>query len=205
MSYNIISMKLSFLVLSRISFLSLKARVIILYGLPFVFHWKSSGFKPEPQGLKVAASGENPCSMTGHRPERLASAENQPRPCRFGSTAPLPRERTGQLVQPVILRSHLASARKLESGEGDIKVFTTRPDTLFGCSFFLLAPEYKGLMDLVAGTEYEAGVREVVEQAAKATLIASRAGIINCLRIVVSSFQFDIRCDAVKGLRLTSA
>ena len=36
MSYNIISMKLSFLVLSRISFLSLKARVIILYGLPFV-------------------------------------------------------------------------------------------------------------------------------------------------------------------------
>ena len=36
MSYNIISMKLSFLVLSKISFLSLKARVIILYGLPFV-------------------------------------------------------------------------------------------------------------------------------------------------------------------------
>ena len=36
MSYNIISMKLSFLVLSRISFLSLKASVIILYGLLFV-------------------------------------------------------------------------------------------------------------------------------------------------------------------------
>ena len=36
MSYNIISMKLSFLDLSRICFLSLKARVIILYGLPFV-------------------------------------------------------------------------------------------------------------------------------------------------------------------------
>ena len=36
MSYNIISMKLSFLVSSRICFLSLKARVIILYGLPFV-------------------------------------------------------------------------------------------------------------------------------------------------------------------------
>ena len=34
--YNIISMKLSFLDLSRICFLSLKARVIILYGLPFV-------------------------------------------------------------------------------------------------------------------------------------------------------------------------
>lgn len=49
--------------------------------------------------------------------------------------------------------------------EGKITVFTTRADTLFGNTFFLLAPEYKGLMDLVAGTEYEAGVREVVEGA----------------------------------------
>lgn len=49
--------------------------------------------------------------------------------------------------------------------EGKITVFTTRADTLFGNTFFLLAPEYKGLMDLVEGTEYEAGVREVVEGA----------------------------------------
>ena len=49
--------------------------------------------------------------------------------------------------------------------EGKITVFTTRADTLFGNTFFLLAPEYKGLMDLVEGTGYEAGVREVVEGA----------------------------------------
>lgn len=49
--------------------------------------------------------------------------------------------------------------------EGKITVFTTRADTLFGNTFFLLAPEYKGLMDLAEGTEYEAGVREVVEGA----------------------------------------
>lgn len=49
--------------------------------------------------------------------------------------------------------------------EGKITVFTTRADTLFGNTFFLLAPEYKGLMDLVEGTEYEAGAREVVEGA----------------------------------------
>ena len=49
--------------------------------------------------------------------------------------------------------------------EGKITVFTTRADTLFGNTFFLLAPEFKGLMDLVEGTEYEAGVREVVEGA----------------------------------------
>lgn len=53
----------------------------------------------------------------------------------------------------------------IEGAEGKITVFTTRADTLFGNTFFLLAPEYKGLMDLVEGTEYEAGVREVVEGA----------------------------------------
>lgn len=49
--------------------------------------------------------------------------------------------------------------------EGKITVFTTRADTLFGNTFFLLAPEYKGLMELVEGTEYEEAVREVVEGA----------------------------------------
>ena len=53
----------------------------------------------------------------------------------------------------------------IEGDEGKITVFTTRADTLFGNTFFLLAPEYKGLMDLVESSEYEAGVREVVEGA----------------------------------------
>ena len=57
-----------------------------------------------------------------------------------------------------------------------ITVFTTRPDTLFGCSFFLLAPEYKGLMELVEGTEYEAAVREVVEGVAKVSAVERAQG-----------------------------
>ncbi len=57
-----------------------------------------------------------------------------------------------------------------------ITVFTTRPDTLFGCSFFLLAPEYKGLMELVEGTEYEAAVREVVEAASKVSAVERAQG-----------------------------
>ena len=58
----------------------------------------------------------------------------------------------------------------------DITVFTTRPDTLFGCSFFLLAPEYDGLIELVEGTEYEAAVREVMEGAEKVTAVERAQG-----------------------------
>lgn len=56
-----------------------------------------------------------------------------------------------------------AEGEPIPGDEGKITVFTTRADTLFGNTFFLLAPEYKGLMELVEGTEYEAAVREVVE------------------------------------------
>ena len=57
-----------------------------------------------------------------------------------------------------------------------ITVFTTRADTLFGCSFFVLAPEYKGLSDLVAGTEYEKPVAELVEAAKKVSAVERAQG-----------------------------
>ena len=63
-----------------------------------------------------------------------------------------------------------------EPTDETITVFTTRVDTLFGCSFFLLAPDYKGLDDLVAGTEYEAAVKQVVEEAAKVTAVERAQG-----------------------------
>jgi len=42
----------------------------------------------------------------------------------------------------------------------DIPVFTTRPDTLFGATFFLLAPEHDLVNVLIEGTEQEAAVKE---------------------------------------------
>ena len=57
-----------------------------------------------------------------------------------------------------------------------ITVFTTRPDTLFGCSFFLLAPESKLVPELVAGTEYEADVMALVEAASKVSAVERAQG-----------------------------
>lgn len=52
-----------------------------------------------------------------------------------------------------------------------LRVFTTRPDTLFGCSFFLLAPEHELLPCLVQGSEYEQKVIEVQKAAEKITAV----------------------------------
>ena len=69
-----------------------------------------------------------------------------------------------------------ADGQPIQGDEGKITVFTTRADTLFGCTFFLLAPEYKGLMELVEGTEYEADVRAVVAGAEKVSAVERAQG-----------------------------
>ncbi len=44
-------------------------------------------------------------------------------------------------------------------------VFTTRPDTLFGATFFVMAPEHPDVMRLAEGTEHEQEVRAYVNHA----------------------------------------
>ena len=51
----------------------------------------------------------------------------------------------------------------------DFPVFTTRPDTLFGATFFVLAPEHPDVERLAAGTEHEQAVRDYVNEAARAS------------------------------------
>ncbi|HLH15463.1 MAG TPA: leucine--tRNA ligase, partial [Solirubrobacteraceae bacterium] len=47
----------------------------------------------------------------------------------------------------------------------DYPVFTTRPDTLFGATFFVMAPEHPDVMRLAQGTEHEQAVRDYVNRA----------------------------------------
>src|SRR5204862_6216041 len=44
----------------------------------------------------------------------------------------------------------------------DYPVFTTRPDTLFGATFFVMAPEHPDVLRLVEGTDREEEVRHYI-------------------------------------------
>lgn len=52
-----------------------------------------------------------------------------------------------------------------------ITVFTTRADTIYGCTFMLLPPESSLAAELVVGTEYEAAFTDLKEAATKVTSI----------------------------------
>ncbi|MEG2323259.1 MAG: leucine--tRNA ligase [Anaerovoracaceae bacterium] len=45
-----------------------------------------------------------------------------------------------------------------------LDIFTTRPDTLYGVTYMVLAPEHPYLKELIAGSEYEASVREYLDK-----------------------------------------
>ena len=48
----------------------------------------------------------------------------------------------------------------------DLVVFTTRPDTLYGVTYMVLAPEHPYVKELTQGTQYEAAVNAYVEACA---------------------------------------
>jgi len=54
----------------------------------------------------------------------------------------------------------------IEDLNEDVEIFTTRPDTLFGATFFVFAPEHPLVPRLVAGSEHETAVLDYVRRTA---------------------------------------
>jgi leucyl-tRNA synthetase len=81
-------------------------------------------------------------------------------------------------VQDVMLYGGSAMASSGQSGEVtatalDIRVFTTRPDTIFGATYLVLAPEHP-LVATIAGDEQRDEVAKYVEKAGKQDLVSRK-------------------------------
>ncbi|CEN84601.1 leucine--tRNA ligase [Paraclostridium sordellii] len=50
----------------------------------------------------------------------------------------------------------------IDGTDKSVTVFTTRPDTVYGVSYMVLAPEHELVKELVAGTEYEEAVAKFI-------------------------------------------
>ena len=64
---------------------------------------------------------------------------------------------------------------QLDGSDQEISVYTTRPDTIFGSTFMVLAPESQLARDLVAGTEYEPVLNEFLAKMHTMTQIEREA------------------------------
>ena len=63
----------------------------------------------------------------------------------------------------------------LENGKGEIRVFTTRPDTLYGATFMSLAPEHPLGKELSQGTPQEPAISQFIEWMKRQNIIQRTA------------------------------
>ncbi len=64
----------------------------------------------------------------------------------------------------VLVKFPLVEPLDSEDNKNYIEIFTTRPDTLYGVTFLVFAPEHPMVMELVKGTEYEDKVKEFIRK-----------------------------------------
>ena len=85
-------------------------------------------------------------------------------------------ERVLTMQRNWIGRSHGARVIFRVDGSGEeLPVFTTRPDTLFGATFFVLAPEHPLVAQLAEGSEQEGQVADYVRHATARTAVEREA------------------------------
>ena len=64
----------------------------------------------------------------------------------------------------IIKRSGAEVTFEIENFEKKLQIYTTRPGTLFGVTYMVLAPEHPYVPELTNGTEYEAAVKAYQEE-----------------------------------------
>ncbi len=64
---------------------------------------------------------------------------------------------------------------EVDGGNGSFEVFTTRPDTIFGMTFCVLAPEHPLVEDLIVGSASEQEARDYIARATRASEIERMA------------------------------
>ena len=99
----------------------------------------------------------------------------------------------------------------LESGEGNIPVFTTRTDTLFGATFMSIAPEHPMVANLCRGKPEQAAVLDFVERAKRSKRDEREAELLekqgvftgsHCINPVTGEKDADLRGElCCHGLR----
>ena len=80
-------------------------------------------------------------------------------------------ERVVTMQRNWIGRSHGAEVAFMLDDGTDLRVFTTRPDTLFGATFFVLAPEHSRAVELADSSEHSQAVADYVRHAAGRTAV----------------------------------
>jgi leucyl-tRNA synthetase len=90
------------------------------------------------------------------------------------------RSEGAEITFPVIDRSVAGSSTAASGNSGEVivagptvKVFTTRPDTIFGATYLVLAPEHP-LVEQITGDEERMAVRAYVQAASKQDLVSRK-------------------------------